>query len=296
MALMSTTSQGKDLRGCLVTIRATRGSLRVAERKVADYVLAHPGDVIHSSVSDVAQASGASEATVVRFCRALGYRGFPEMKTVLTRDLARQDGQLDASADLTTTDGADGVARHVFQNALQALGDTMELQQATALARAVDLLAAAPTILLCGVGGSAAVVRAAEHKFQLIDVRAVAHNDPQMLRVAAAGLDARDVAVGVSASGESPDVLAALTLAAENGAATIAITTRAGSALSRVAALALYTAGAEIDLGGHTVALHLSEMVLIDALFVAVALRRPRESTAMLERAERARTAEPEHR
>src|SRR5262249_13675685 len=156
-ALMSTTGRGKDLRGCLVAIRATRASLRAAEQRVADYVLEHPGDVIHSSVTEVAQACGTSEATVVRFCRSLGYRGFPEMKMVLTPDLARMDEQVDPAVALSPDDSVDVIARYVFQCNVQALVDTMELQQASALERAVAALAAAGRIVLCGVGGSAPI-------------------------------------------------------------------------------------------------------------------------------------------
>ncbi len=282
MALVSTTGRGKDLRGCLVAIRATRTSLRAAEQRVADYVLEHPGDVVHSSVTEVAQACGTSEATVVRLCRSLGYRGFPEMKTVLTRDLARLDEQIDPAVALAPDDGVDAIARYVFQANVQALVDTMELQQASALERAVAALASAGRIVMCGVGGSASIVLAAEHKFQLIGLEAQAYSDPHMQRIAVCRLVEGDVALGISHSGEAPDVVRALTLAREHGATTICVTNYAHSALWQVATVPLCTASAEIDITGNSVASRLAQVGLMDALFVAVALRRHAASTAIL--------------
>lgn len=284
MALMSTTSRGKDLRGCLVAIRATRGSLRAAEQRVADHVLEQPGDVIHSSVSEVARAAGTSDATVVRFCRALGYRGFPEMKMVLTRDLARQDEQVDRAVALAPDDSVAAIARYVFQCNIQALMDTMELQQASELERAVAALAQAGRIMLCGVGGSAPIALEAAHKLQLIGLDAQAYSDPHMQRIAMCRLAAGDVALGISHSGEAPDVVRALALAGERGATTIGITNYAYSSLSRIVTIPLCTASAEIGITGSSVASRLAQVGLIDALFLAVALRRHAASVESLAR------------
>src|SRR5215469_7804693 len=109
MALLRTTSWDKDLRSCLVVIRASREALRASERRVADFVIAHPDQVVQSSVTDVADATGTSEATVMRFCRALGYRGFPEMKLVLARDLAMQSAANEPDAVLGVTASVDVV-------------------------------------------------------------------------------------------------------------------------------------------------------------------------------------------
>jgi DNA-binding MurR/RpiR family transcriptional regulator len=290
MALVSTTSRGKDLRGCLVAIRATRASLRTAEQRVADYVLEHSGEVVHSSVSEVAQASGTSEATVVRLCRALGYRGFPEMKLVLARDLARQEepGE-EGGAVLTAADGVDVVARRVFEAGMQALIDTMELQQASHLEHAVALLAAARRIVFCGVGDSGLVVQAAAHSFQLIGLEAQAQSDPQLQRIAVCHLGPGDAVVGIAYLGTAPEVVAALRIAAAAGAATIGLTSQAGSPLGRTASVTLLVAGPEIRVVDQPIAPHGATLALIDALFAAVALRRQEDTTRALARVAQAR-------
>ncbi|MBW2066305.1 MAG: MurR/RpiR family transcriptional regulator [Deltaproteobacteria bacterium] len=60
---------------------------RNSEKKVADCVLKDPDAVIISSITEVAERSGTSEPTVIRFCRKLGLRRFMELKLNLAGDL-----------------------------------------------------------------------------------------------------------------------------------------------------------------------------------------------------------------
>jgi RpiR family transcriptional regulator, carbohydrate utilization regulator len=54
---------------------------------VADVTLARPELAIYASVNEVAAAAGVSEATVMRLCRLLGFRGFQDFKIALAREL-----------------------------------------------------------------------------------------------------------------------------------------------------------------------------------------------------------------
>lgn len=288
MALVRTTSWDKDLRSCMVAIRSAYDTLRASERRVADFVLAHPDHVVSSSVTEVAEASGTSEATVMRFCRALGYRGFPEIKLVLARDLARHDGGAEPERPLVVTASVGAIAARVFESAVQALIDTMELQQASQLERAVDALASASRIIICGAGSVAAVAREAERKFQLIGLWALAYTDPQLQLIAVSQVDPRDVVFGISHSGNARHVLRAMEIGAERGATTIGLANYVGSPLSRLAAIPLHMAGPEIAIDGHSIASLLTAVGMVDVLFVAVALRQHAKSVEVLGRVMRA--------
>ena len=47
-------------------------SLYDAEKKAADYLIAHQEDVINMSVSELAQNCDTSQATIIRFCKKIG--------------------------------------------------------------------------------------------------------------------------------------------------------------------------------------------------------------------------------
>ena len=71
------------------TIKDNYQQMFSAEKKVADYILAHPEKTVSANVSELAELSGVSDATVIRMCKHLGYQGFYQMKINLARDLGQ---------------------------------------------------------------------------------------------------------------------------------------------------------------------------------------------------------------
>lgn len=70
-------------------VKSNYDKLYQAETKVADFVLNHPNRILEANVSETAELSGVSDATVVRFCKRIGYSGFSQMKLQLSHDLGR---------------------------------------------------------------------------------------------------------------------------------------------------------------------------------------------------------------
>jgi DNA-binding MurR/RpiR family transcriptional regulator len=60
-----------------VTIRSLLPNLAPVERRVAQAVLDDPGGAARQSISELSRSCGTSATTVVRFCRAVGLRGYP---------------------------------------------------------------------------------------------------------------------------------------------------------------------------------------------------------------------------
>jgi FixJ family two-component response regulator len=73
----------------LARIRSRLSTLATAERQVADWLLQHSEEVIHSSMAQIAQHCNVSDTTVLRFCRAAGFKGYMDLKLSIARDLAR---------------------------------------------------------------------------------------------------------------------------------------------------------------------------------------------------------------
>ena len=70
-------------------IRQMYEELFSAEKKVAKYILENRQEVVMLSVSELAHKSGASEATVVRMCKHLGYDGYFQMRLLMSREIGR---------------------------------------------------------------------------------------------------------------------------------------------------------------------------------------------------------------
>ena len=122
----------------LARIRSRLPNLAVAERQVADWVLQNSEDVISSSMAQVALECGVSDTTVLRFCRAAGFKGYMDLKLSIARDLASPTQMV--HDDIAEGDSPAIVARKVFTSHIQALYDTLEVLDQNKLARAVDMI------------------------------------------------------------------------------------------------------------------------------------------------------------
>ena len=76
------------LANALLHIRGTYPALRPAEKRVAQVILSDPREAVHYSITQLAEKAEVSDATVVKFCKRLGYKGYQEFKIMLAQDVA----------------------------------------------------------------------------------------------------------------------------------------------------------------------------------------------------------------
>ncbi len=64
-------------------------SLTGNELNILKYIYGHADDIRHMSIQELASQVSYSSATVLRFCKKLGYSGFAELKYVLHQELLK---------------------------------------------------------------------------------------------------------------------------------------------------------------------------------------------------------------
>lgn len=264
-------------------------SLRESERKIAEYVLAHPPEVVHLSVTELADRTGTSEATVIRFAQRLGYEGYAALKIALALDL--HAGAAVLPGEVTAGDDIVAIKRKVIQVSIESLQDTAQLLDDDALARAVEALVRAPRIEVYGVGGSAAVAQDAYFSLMRIGLPAVAITDSHLQVMSAVQLGTRDVAMAISLSGSTRDTVDALQLAREAGATCLCITRYARSPITQVAHITLLAAARAAAIGSHPALGRIAQLAVIDMLAAAATLARQDASVAALARGRQAISA-----
>ncbi len=260
----------------LLTIRGLLPSLNEQEQKVGHYVLEHAWEVIHLSVSDLAQRATASDTTVFRFCRKVGTEGYQDFKIRLAQELAAV--KLTTYLPIGPADSLAEAACKVIAADLKALEDTLRVLDLATLERAADAILAARRVDIYGSGGGAVAALELQYKLMRVGVRAVPHMDAEMQVISATLLTANDLAIGISHSGGSQDILHALTVATEAGARTIAITNHPASPIAALAEISLCTAAQEaLAHEGYPLGARVAQMGLIDVLYVSLALKRQAE-------------------
>jgi RpiR family carbohydrate utilization transcriptional regulator len=269
--------------GTLIRLRGLYPSLKTALRKVADVILRQPEMAIYASVNEVAAVAAVSEATVMRFCRILGFKGFQDFKIALAREMVIPSPRLQEEV---SGEGEDEIAivRKVFQTNGVALQDTLEILEIEAMQEAAQLLLAARQIIVAGVGGSGPAVTYAGNRFLLLGLKAYMCTDFYLMVMAASMLSREDVVLAVSNLGTTREIVEMARIAREKGARVMCITNNSLSPLARLSNPALVTASREVTLPEEAVASLVCQIAILDALFALIAAAQGAQSRETLER------------
>lgn len=262
----------------LATLGAMQSSLSRTSQRIAQFILQNPQRATTLTVAGLAQDAQAGEASIVRFCRLLGFRGFQDFKRDLTIELARSDAMLDA--DITPDDDVDAVSGKLQETVNSVMTQTRTLLDAQQVRRAVDALLNAPSVYLFGVGSSGISAREMKHKLMRVGLRAVAIQDNHEMAMQAALLRPDEVAFAISHSGASPETVKALRLAKAAGATTVALTHNLATPLLEQADIVLINGHHQGELQGDSLATRVAQAFVLDVLYSLLVQARPEQARA----------------
>lgn len=269
--------------GVMARLRGSLHALPLSEAMVARFLAEHPVEAVRLPVKTLAIRIGVSEATIVRCCRSLGFEGLRDLKFALAAEAATPLQTI--HEDILPTDGVGAIARKVLQSDIQAIADTLAVLDEGALERAVAALLGATRIECYGVGSSRPIAVDAYYRFLRIGLPATVVDDPHMQAVSAAALPLGAVAFAVSHTGRTTETLNALQKAKDAGAICILLTSYPRTPLGKYADIELVTAASETAFRSEAVASRIAHLSMVDALYVAVAMRRFDTALAALDRA-----------
>ena len=275
----------------LVAISSILPSLPPAERRAAEWVLEAPAEVVHASIGTAAEHAATSEATVVRFCKKAGFKGYPELRLALAAHLSRVEVEARSGPDgfdVGPDDPLDAVVAKVASLDAQAVTDTADQLDLDQLRRVVDLVAEARRIEILGIGASGLVALDLEQKLRRIGLAAAAAIDGHAALTVASVAGPEDVVVGISHSGETLDVVDPIRLAGSRGVPTAVITNYPRSTLAQAADLVLTTAVPDASFRAGARASRVAQLTVVDCLYVAIAQRNYDTALEALERSSHA--------
>ena len=259
----------------LIRVRGALPNLRPAEQRVAEAVLVDPAGVSESSITAVARQCHTSETTVLRFCRAIGLAGYPELRLALARAAQEEEDEQTSTgpvgSDISPTDSLADVVAKITHADARAVEDTAAVLDLDTLQSAIDAVIQASRIDIYGIGASALVGKDLQQKLHRIGRVSFGWSEAHLALTSAAVLGSDDVAVGISHTGTTIDTIDALRVARERGARTIAVTNFAGSPIAGVADLLLTTAARETTFRSGAMASRIAQLALVDCLFAGVA-------------------------
>ncbi|GLW31085.1 MurR/RpiR family transcriptional regulator [Actinoplanes regularis] len=271
----------------VVRARALLPSLSPAEQRVAQVIIDEAATAARLTITELAERARSSETTVIRFCRAMGFAGYPGLRLALAAEAGRASSSDDAdppvSSDISESDDLDQVVKKIAFADARAVEETASQIDVAVLGQVVDVVAGARRVDIYGVGASAFVAADFQQKLHRIGRISYAWSDMHLALTSAALLDERDVAFGISHTGTTVDTIEAFAQAGRNGARTVALTNFPRSPITRVADLVLTTAARETTFRSGATASRLAQLTVIDCVFVGVAQRTYQQTRVALD-------------
>jgi len=281
--MMNESKLDKIPHGVLVKIRALYNSLKSAERKFVDFILANPDGVQGSTIIDLAHKAGCSEATIVRLSKKLGFKGFPELKEAFGAQ-KEEEREFDYEGILSTDDSMTVVSK-VFSATHNALHDTFGLLAREEYDRAVDALLSAPKIVFCGLGDAGVVATEAYYRFTRIGENCLVSEDPDLQLIQAAHMKKGDVMVVISHTGRSRTILDAVKEARKHEATVVLITNFPVSPLAKHANIVLRTAAFSKQFTDEVISKRVTELCIIESLYINYLIKKGMPTLERLRRA-----------
>ena len=189
--------------GALIRLRGVYPSLKTALQKVANLIMRQPEMAIYASVNEVAAAAQVSEATVMRFCRTLGFKGFQDFKISLARELVAPSTQR-LSEEAGAEDDPPALVRRTFMANIAALEETLEVLDLRLLQEAAQHLLSCRRLAIIGVSGAGPVVQYADLRFNSLGLMVHGFTEKYQMLTAAALLTVGDALLAICHSGNTP--------------------------------------------------------------------------------------------
>lgn len=250
-------------------IRSAYNQFTKAEKKVADYILAHPREVLFMSISDLAEACDVGDTSVFRFCKTMNVKGYQEFKMMLSLSMRSGETAIPSTDDdvIDLEDDFENLSKKVLMENISAIKETYNLIDAAQMKEVMNAMTSAERIVFFGIGTSMLTAMKAMNKFLRIEPKVVCNMDVNMQLIMASTLTDRDVALIFSYSGSTKDTVEIAKYAKKANAKTVVITRFAKSQLTQYADILLLCGANEGNLQNGSTSAEISQLFLVDVMY-----------------------------
>lgn len=249
----------------LVEIKKWYLSMSEVEKKIADYILEHPQKTVNMTMRVLAKEVGVSEGSIANFSTKLGYSGYTQLKIGIAQSQNGHNNLIFNNVD--DGDTVKDTVKKMMDNALSSFQSTYDINRTEDLQEAAALLLGAKKrIEIYGVASSSMVAQDAYYRFLRVGLPTVAVTDAIICQVSASMLDSDCLALAISYTGRTDDVLKAMRIAKTQGAKTMCITSYAQSPLAKLCDISLIVASRESEIDNLATVSRLTQLLLLDSI------------------------------
>jgi DNA-binding MurR/RpiR family transcriptional regulator len=259
-----------EMSGCCLRLKELMNTLTPKEQQVAAFIVDFPEEVINMSIEQLAAACGTSTSSVVRLCKSADYSGYKDLCRALSTDIALNQHDTVPYQDVRPGDSIESIIHRACISNIKSIENTQTLLNTDDLAHVVEAVVAAERVDFYGVGTSGIVALDAQNKFMRINKTSMSGLDPHSQILAATSLKQGDVAVLISYTGDTRDILETADVVRQTEATMVSITRYSKNPLSGRADIRLYSSSSEPLIRSGAMGSRIGQLTVIDILYTSV--------------------------
>ena len=262
-------------------LQQRQGQLTRSGHAVADYLLQHADEAQYLSISSLARECNVAEATVFRFCRALGFDGYHEMRIALAQ--ANATGTMSSQRELQPGASTETLFEHASARLFTAINGTQNALSVEAVDEAARMLREAKQVFCFGQGGSMLLANDICARFASLSTRFRTSGDSHLQLLTASLMNEADVVLFVSYSGATRDMMETLRTAKAAGAKIILLTHYEDSPGASLADVVLRCGAQESPLDSGSIPIKVAVLYVGEVLVLRYILDSPEQANTAQE-------------
>lgn len=237
------------------------------EKKIGDYIIRNPKDIVDVTVGELAVKCQVSEASISRFCKKNGLKGFHHLKISIAKELVNREDNEEYSNDISI-DNKKQSLKSILANKVAELTQTVSMMDTDNLDEILNKINNARSVLFAAAGNTIPVAMDGAYKLNQIGIPAISTPVLETQLAYSYNLTADDVVIAISNSGESTGVINIIEAAKQNKAITISITNHDNSSIAKLSEYHITTASLEKMLFDEYCFSRVSATMVIEILYL----------------------------
>lgn len=261
--------------GVIIKINTMKNQLTSIEKRIAEYILKDPEAIKNLNTYQVAKNCKASQASIVRFAKKLGFKGFPDFKLSLSQDIGNRKAESHINIiheEIKPEDSFEIVGKKVAHANITAINNTCEITDFKQLESAVKAIANADKIMIAGVGFSGIVAKDFYYKLLELGKHAIMETDTHTQLSCLSSMGKKDLLFVISHSGKTVEMYDIAKVAKDKGVKIISMTSIVPNPISDLANIKLGTVEMKSNFRSTALSPRISQLTVIDMIYIKLML------------------------
>ena len=261
--------------GVIIKLNTMKNQLTSIEKRIAEYILKDPEAIKNLNTYQVAKNCKASQASIVRFAKKLGFKGFPDFKLSLSQDIGNRKAESHVNIiheEIKPEDSFEIVGKKVAHANITAVNNTYEITDFKELENAVKVIAQADKIMVVGVGFSGIVAKDFYYKLLELGKHAIMENDTHTQLSCLSSMGKNDLLFVISHSGKTVQMYDIAKVAKDRGIKIISMTSIVPNPISDLADIKLGTVEMKNNFRSTALSPRISQLTVVDMIYIKLML------------------------